>query len=152
MKRTAVVGMTVLAIAAIASVAAAAAQRGHRNPKAAHDFISRKLDRMMDDIKATDAQRTQINQLKEKLFSEGMDLRKSGHDLRRELLAGWDAPQINADDLHARLDQQIEAVRAFAHDAANASIQVHDLLTPEQRAQLKQEMGKHARGMDEPEN
>jgi len=152
MKRTAVVGIAVLALAAVTGVAAAAAQRGHRDPKQVHDFINRKVDRLMDQINATDAQRTQINQLKEKLFSEGMDLKSSQRALRRDLLADWDAPQVNADDVHARVDKQVEAFRAFAHDAANASIQLHDILTPEQRAQLKKELGSnmgHARGMHE---
>ncbi|HYR55218.1 MAG TPA: Spy/CpxP family protein refolding chaperone [Myxococcaceae bacterium] len=152
MKRTAVVGIAVLAVAAVTGVAAAAAQRAHRDPKQVHDFINRKVDRLMDQINATDTQRTQINQLKEKLFSEGMDLRNSQRTLRRDLLADWDAPQVNADDVHARVDKQVEAFRAFAHDAANASIQLHDILTPEQRAQLKKELGSHmghARGMHE---
>lgn len=103
-------------------------------------------------INATDAQRAQINQIKEKLFSEGMDLRQSQRALRRDLLATWDAPQVNADDVNALVDKQVEAFRAFAHDAANASIQLHDILTPEQRAQLKQELQNHmghGRGMHE---
>jgi Spy/CpxP family protein refolding chaperone len=149
MKRTAVVGIAVLAVAAVTGVAAAAAgHRAHRDPQQFHDLINRKVDRLMDDIKATDAQRAQINQLKEKLFSEGMDLRKNQRALRHDLLANWDAPQVNADEVHAQVDKQVEAYRTFAHDAANASIQLHDILTPEQRGQLKQELSNH-RGMHE---
>jgi|GEM_PF-1737979 len=143
MKRTAIVGIAVLAIAAITGVAAAAARRAHRDPQQVHDFINRRVDRLMAAINATDAQRAQINQIKEKLFSEGMDLRQSQRALRRDLLATWDAPQVNPDDVNARVDKQVEAFRAFAHDAANASIQLHDILTPEQRAQLKQELQNH---------
>ena len=153
MKRTAVIGIAVLAFAAVTgAAAAAAAQRAHRDPKQVHDFINRRVDRLMDQINATDAQRTQINQIKEKLFSEGMDLKSSQRALRRDLLADWDAPQVNADDVNARVDKQVEAFRAFAHDVANASIQLHDILTPEQRAQVKTELANHmgrARGMHE---
>src|SRR5260370_26317728 len=155
MKRTAVIGIAVLAFAAVtgaAAAAAAAAQRAYRDPKQVHDFINRRVDRLMDQINATDAQRTQIKQIKEKLCSEGMDLKSSQRAVRRDLLAGWDAPQVNADDVNARVDKQVEAFRAFAHDVANASIQLHDILTPEQRAQVKTELANHmgrARGMHE---
>ncbi len=151
MKKIAIPLAALAAVIALAGFAAAAGRFERRDPKKAYDFITRKMDGMMDDIKATNAQRAQINQLKEKLFNEGMELRKSERGLRRDLLSNWDAPQINADDVHAQVDKRIDALRAFAHDAADASIQVHDILTPEQRAQVKQEMQQHfqqhARGM-----
>ncbi len=154
MKRKAIIGIAAIACAALAGVAIAANRFAHRDPNRAYEFITRKVDRMMNEINATDAQRAQINQLKDKLFKEGMDLRQNRQTMRRELFADWDAAQVNASDVHARVDKQVDAFRAFAHDAADASIQLHDLLTPEQRAQLKQVLSKrfeHARGMHQSE-
>ena len=154
MKRTVIVGIAAIACAALAGVAIAANRMAHRDPNQVYQLITRKVDRLMNEINATDAQRAQINQLKDKLFKEGMDLRQNRQSLRSQLFANWDAAQVNASDVHAQVDKQVDAWRAFAHDAADASIQLHDLLTPDQRAQLKQILSKrfdHAHGMHQSE-
>ncbi len=143
MKKIAAIGVVAIATVAVLAGFAAAGRFEHRDPKKAYEFITRKVNHMMDEIKATDAQRTQINQLKDKLFNEGMELRKSERGLRQELFANWDAAEINGSEVNAQVDKRIDAFRAFAHDAVNASIQLHDILTPEQRAQLKQQMSQH---------
>lgn len=143
MKKIAIPLAAALAVIALAGFAAAAGRFERRDPQKAYDLITQKVNGMLDDIKATDAQRTQITQLKDKLFNEGMELRKSERGLKRDLLVNWDAPQIDANAVHAQVDKRIDALRAFAHDAADASIQVHDILTPDQRAQVKQELNRH---------
>jgi Spy/CpxP family protein refolding chaperone len=154
MKRTVIVGIAAIACAALAGVAIAANRFAKRDPNQAYALITRKVDRLMSEINATDDQRAQINQLKDKLFKEGMDLRQNRQSLRQELFANWDAAQVDASDVHAQVDKQVDAWRAFAHDAADASIQLHDLLTPDQRAQLKQILSKrfdHAQEMHQSE-
>jgi len=154
MKRTVIVGIAAIACAALAGVAIAANRMTHRDPNQVYQLITGKVDRLMNEINATDAQRAQINQLKDKLFKEGMDLRQNRQSLRAQLFANWDAAQVNASDVHAQVDKQVDAWRAFAHDAADASIQLHDLLTPDQRTQLKQILSKqfdHAHGMQQSE-
>jgi periplasmic protein CpxP/Spy len=150
MKKIALPLAAAVAVIALAGFAAAAERFARRDPQRAYNFITNKVNGMLDDIKATDAQRAQINQLKDKLFNEGMELRKSQRGLRRDLLANWDAPQLDPNAVHAQVDKRIDALRAFAHDAADASIQVHDILTPDQRAQVKQELQQrfkqHAKG------
>jgi periplasmic protein CpxP/Spy len=150
MKRTVIVGIAAVACAALAGVAIAANRFAKRDPNQAYALITSKVDKLMNEIDATDAQRAQINQLKDKLFQEGMNLRQNRQSLRQQLFANWDAAQVNASDVHAQVDKQVDAWRAFAHDAADASIQLHDLLTPDQRTQLKQILSKrfdHAHGM-----
>ena len=154
MKRTVIVGIAGIACAALAGAAIAANRMAHRDPNQVYQLITGKVDRLMNEINATDAQRAQINQLKDKLFKEGMDLRQNRQSLRAQLFANWDAAQVNASDVHAQVDKQVDAWRAFAHDAADASIQLHDLLTPDQRTQLKQILSKqfdHAHGMQQSE-
>ena len=150
MKRAVIFGITAVACAALAGVAIAANRMANRDPNRAYQHITSKVDKLMNEINATDAQRAQINQLKDKLFQEGMNLRQNRQSLRQQLFANWDAAQVNASDVHAQVDKQVDAWRAFAHDAADASIQLHDLLTPDQRTQLKQILSKrfdHAQGM-----
>ena len=150
MKSAVIFGSTAVACAALAGVAIAANRMANRDPNRAYQHITSKVDKLMNEINATDAQRAQINQLKDKLFQEGMNLRQNRQSLRQQLFANWDAAQVNASDVHAQVDKQVDAWRAFAHDAADASIQLHDLLTPDQRTQLKQILSKrfdHAQGM-----
>jgi Spy/CpxP family protein refolding chaperone len=144
-----IVAIGIGATAAVVALAgfAAVGRLEHRNP---YDFITRRVDAMLNEIKATDAQRAQINQVKDKLFNEGTELRKTQRGLMQQLLADWDAATVNPDDVHAQVDKRIDALRAFAHDAADASIQVHDILTPDQRAQVSQGLRSHferARGV-----
>ena len=150
MNRAAIIGIAAVACAALAGVAIAANRMANRDPNRAYQHITSKVDKLMNEINATDAQRAQINQLKDKLFQEGMSLRQNRQSLRQQLFANWDAAQVNASDVHAQVDKQVDAWRAFAHDAADASIQLHDLLTPDQRTQLKQILSKrfdHTQGM-----
>jgi hypothetical protein len=42
------------------------------------------------------------------------------------------------------VDQQIEAVRAFAHKSIDGVVEVHGTLTPEQRAPLTRKLSRYA--------
>lgn len=142
MRRMKIIGIVTACVAVLAGVSLAANRFGPRDPERAYAFISASVNRMMDKIDATDAQRAQINQIKDRLFKEGAAFRQDRWNMRQQFFANWDAPQVDASEVHARVDQQVNELRTFAHDLADASIQVHDLLTPEQRATLKQEISK----------
>ena len=150
MRRMKIVGIVTACVAVLGGASIAANRFGPRDPERAYAYISAKVNRMMDKINATDAQRAQINQIKDRLFKEGASLRQDRWNMRQQFFANWDAPQVDANQIHARVDQQLNELRTFAHDLADASIQVHDLLTPEQRATLKQEISKHHRSQMKP--
>ncbi len=141
MKKAVIIG--VASLAAIGLLAGFADRMEHRDPKGAHDFMSQRIDQLLNDIKATDAQRAQINPLKEQLIQQGTALRQSQMDLHKELMAEWQNSQVDAAKIHAMVDQRVEAFRALAQKAADAVIQLHDVLTPEQRAQLGKELQTH---------
>lgn len=140
-----VISIGIASLAAIGLLAAFAGRMEHRNPERAREMMSKRIDRMLDQIKATDAQRAQINQIKDQMFQEGTALRQAQADLKKELMAQWESPQVDAAKVHALVDQRTEAFRAMAQKAADAAIQVHDLLTPEQRAQVQKELSEHHR-------
>jgi Spy/CpxP family protein refolding chaperone len=137
-----IAAIAVAATAAIAVLAGFAAARfEHRDPNRAYEFITRRVDQMLTEIKATDAQKAQINQLKDKLISEAKELRRTEHGLKHDAMTAiWGASEPNPDVVHAEVDKAVEAHRAFAHDAADALIQLRGILTPEQRAQLKDKL------------
>jgi periplasmic protein CpxP/Spy len=125
---------------------------GKMDPKKVYRFLTFRVDSLLDDIKATDAQRTQVNTIKDDLFAEAQKLKAGHEEVHHDLMSQWDAAQVDAAKVHAAVDKQLDAVRAFAHRAADAAIRLHDLLTPEQRAQVKQHVQHaHGHGHGEPE-
>jgi periplasmic protein CpxP/Spy len=143
MKKAFAVGIG--AVAAIVLLAAFGGRfyAAHRDPQQAYQMISKRVTTMLDDIKASDAQRAQVNALKDSMFQQGQELRKSHEQLHQALIAQWDGQNVDAAAAHAQVDQQIDELRTFAHKALDSGIQLHDLLTPEQRDQLKAEIQSH---------
>jgi Spy/CpxP family protein refolding chaperone len=98
--------------------------------------VTAHLDNALDDLEATDAQRTQVHALKDRVLT-GADGLRAGHgQARDELLAQWKQPAPDAARVHAVVDGRVDALRAFAHQAADAALELHRILTPEQRAEL----------------
>jgi Spy/CpxP family protein refolding chaperone len=108
----------------------------HRDPAEVAKFVTDRVDDALDDLDATPAQREKINAVKDKLLAEGTKLRGDREALHAELLAQWKADPIDRGRLHQIVDQRIDALRAFAHAAADGAADAHDVLTPEQRAKV----------------
>lgn len=119
--------------------AAAGCHRGpgaHRDPEAVAAFVGARVEDALDDVDATPAQREKIRAVKDRLLAEGLRLRGDRDALHAELLETWRADVVDRARLHAIVDQRIEALRAFAHAAADGAADAHDVLTPAQRAKL----------------
>ena len=130
--------VAVLGLGAMAVLAGFGGRFGHQrmNPKKAYRLVSAMVENKLDDIDATDAQRTQVNALKDDLFAEAKKLREGHRAARQELAGQWESERVDSQRVHAVVDQQLDALRAFAHQAADAAIKLHGLLSPEQRVQL----------------
>jgi protein CpxP len=133
-----VAGVGVLA----AGVAFAASSVG-RSPERAKQFINWRVDDALDEIDANDTQRQKVHAMKDRLFDEGMKLRDTKQDVRDGLVEQWKSEKPDATAVHALVDQMIEDVRAFAHKAADAAIELHGTLNPEQRAEILQRAEQH---------
>jgi periplasmic protein CpxP/Spy len=134
-------------VAALGLLAGFAANHELR-PKRAYGFLSFRVNSILDEIKANDSQRAQVNAIKDELFKDGLALKQANRALRKELIAQWDSDAVDSAKIHALVDERVEAFRAFASKAADDAVKVHDLLSPEQRAQLKQELEEHAHSHD----
>ncbi len=134
--------MTVAGVAAVMALAGFG-RCGSPHP---HDpaqvavFVTDRVDDVLDDLDATDAQRQQIHSIKDRLLAQGLELRREGEPLHAEVKAQWESATPDRARLHALVDQRAEAMRAFAHQAVDAGIEIHDILTPEQRAKLERKM------------
>jgi periplasmic protein CpxP/Spy len=122
------------------AVGAAAAVFEHGGPpgdaKKAYRFISMKVENMLDDVSATEPQRQQVHDIKDELFEEGKALKLGMEGSRTELRAQWLAPQMDRARVNQLVDERIDALRAFAHKAADGLVRAHDIFTADQRQQL----------------
>jgi periplasmic protein CpxP/Spy len=134
-------------VAALALLAGFAARHEMRS-KRAYGFLSYRVNSILDEIEANDLQRTQVNAIKDELFKDGLALKQANQALRKELIAQWDSEVVDSAKIHALVNERVEAFRAFASKAADDAVKVHDLLTSEQRAQLKEELEEHAHSHD----
>ncbi|HVP69116.1 MAG TPA: Spy/CpxP family protein refolding chaperone [Anaeromyxobacteraceae bacterium] len=108
--------------------------------------VNARVASALDELNATPDQRARISALKDKLLADGLALSAARKDVRSALLALWDQPNPSAADVHALLDARIEDLRKFAHEAADAGLELHATLTPEQRAQVSAKIHRHADG------
>jgi Spy/CpxP family protein refolding chaperone len=109
-------------------------------------FLTARVDDALDDIKATDAQRATVHAAKDRVVEKMKAVRGDRKEMRDELVAAWKADQSpDKAKLHALVDQRVEAMRAAGYEAVDAASEVHDALTPEQRAQIAQRIESHRR-------
>jgi periplasmic protein CpxP/Spy len=109
-------------------------------------FGGRHMQHMLDEVKATDAQRTQIRAITDKAQADLKALHEQGRGLHEQGLKLWAAPKLDAGAAE-KLRQQMQA----QHDQVSkrmmqAMLDVGAVLTPEQRAKVAEQMQKHHDG------
>ncbi len=77
------------------------------------------------------------------MISDGKQLLADQKNARATLVGEWDKATPDRAAVHALVDQRLDAFRAFAHKVADAVLEVHATLTPEQRKQVSEDV--HAR-------
>lgn len=110
-----------------------------RDPERVKQMITWRLNDKLDDLKATDAQRQAVNGVKDRLFEQGKLMAQEQQAVRVEVLTQLESDYPDAQKLHGIVDNRIDAVRAFAHQVVDAVLEVHKVLTPEQRKELSTE-------------
>ncbi|WP_342375823.1 periplasmic heavy metal sensor [Myxococcus stipitatus] len=138
-KKLAIAGSAVVAVVLLSGFAFRGSHGHGPNPERIKQVLTWKLNDRLDDLDATDAQRESIHAVKDRLFAEGSRLAEEQHATRSEVVSQLESDTPDAQALHALVDARIEAVRAFAHKATDAVLEVHGTLTPEQRKTLASE-------------
>jgi Spy/CpxP family protein refolding chaperone len=132
---------SVLAVALLAGgTLALTAFRGHHDPARFDRFVSHRIDDMLDDVHATDAQRQKIGAIRDRLLADAKTLHAGRGDAVKALLAQWQADRPDAARVHAVVDGRADAMKRFADEVSDAVLQVHGILTPEQRAQITKKL------------
>ncbi|MFO0584570.1 MAG: Spy/CpxP family protein refolding chaperone [Anaeromyxobacter sp.] len=118
-------------------------QHRMHDPAEVAAFVNDRVDDALDDLDATPAQRTQLHAVADRMLAAGRafhDAGRSGHEVALE---AWKSPNPDKAQLHALVDERIDAARAIAHQAVDAAVEVHDTLTPEQREKVTKKLERH---------
>jgi len=140
MKSKLLVGLGVLVLSGVSVAGFAATRTMGPNPERAERFINWRVNEALDDLDATPDQRTRILALKDRSVADGREVFKGHAATRTELKAQWDSEKPDNTRVHAIIDERAEAMRGFAHKLADAVMEAHSILTPEQRSQVSEEM------------
>jgi len=106
--------------------------------------VTEHLDDYLDDAKASDAQRARIAAVKKQLLPQGVALANAQQQVNREIAQQLASDRPDRARLHALVDQQVEATRAFAHKSIDGLLEAHGTLTAEQRAPLTKKLQRFA--------
>jgi Spy/CpxP family protein refolding chaperone len=131
-----------IAASAVLAVVLLSGFRGggwNRDPERIKQMVTWKMDDKLEDLDATADQKKAVHAVKDRLFDEGKVLATEHQATRLEVLTQLESDYPDAQKLHSLVDARIDAVRAFAHKVVDAAIEVHRVLTPEQRKELSTE-------------
>ena len=113
------------------------------------EHVARHVDRMLDGLNASDAQRSQIKQI---AAAAGADLKpqaETGRALRQRAMQAFAAPTVDVatvEQVRAQLSQQHDQM---SRRISQAMLDIARVLTPEQRAKIGERMSEHQARMDE---
>ncbi|WNG34454.1 periplasmic heavy metal sensor [Archangium violaceum] len=116
---------------------------GPRDPERVKQMVTWKLDDKLEDLKATDSQKQALHGLKDSLFEDGKRLFEEQKGARAQMVEQWESPNPDSRAVHALVDARVDAFRAFAHKLADAALEAHRILTPEQRQQVTARVREH---------
>jgi len=140
-----IASLTAVALGAGLLVAACGGPRhGRFNAERLDQIVSWKLDDVMDELDATATQREQLVAIKDRVMRRLAEEHRAHQADKHEILLELAKDQPDPDRLHKLLDEKIDAARPKLHEALDVALEVHAVLTPEQRAQIKQHVQEHS--------
>jgi Spy/CpxP family protein refolding chaperone len=135
-----VIGASLLLVVGLVALAGfSGGMCGHRHgrdPAQVAQFVTNHVEDTLDDLNATPEQRTRILAIKDRLLEAAKGLHAEHAQTHEAILDAWKADRPDAAALHALVDRRADEMKAFAHQVVDAGVEVHDTLTPDQRAKL----------------
>jgi protein CpxP len=117
--------------------------RGHEGGGMMIPLEGRRLDHLLNEVKATDAQRTQIKALAQAAQADLKPLHEQARALHQQTLALFVQPQVDAAAAEALRQQALASHDAMSKRVLQIALDVSKVLTPEQRAALVAKLQKH---------
>ena len=98
------------------------------------------MERALDAVNASEAQRTQIRQIMQAAMADLKAQRQAGRDLREQTMQLFAQPTVDANAAEALRQKMLAQHDQASKRMLQAMLDVSRVLTPEQRAQLAQRM------------
>jgi protein CpxP len=111
--------------------------------------LGRMVDRMLDGLNATDAQRSQIRQIAQAAAADVKSQREAGRGLREKGMDIFTAPNVDPAAAEQLRQQALAQHDQVSRRMTAAMLDISRVLTPEQRAKLAQRMKARAEVMQE---
>jgi Spy/CpxP family protein refolding chaperone len=106
--------------------------------------VKRKLDRhvsdALEDLDATHEQKAATQEIVDRLFQDGVELHGDKRQTHAELKAMFAADEPDQARLYEIVDEKTALMNTMGKKLADAAIELHAILTPEQRAAVLAEI------------
>ena len=102
----------------------------------------RMMDRMLDSVKATDAQRAQIKQIMQSAHADLKAQFDANRGLHEQMMQAFAQPTIDANAIEALRQKQLAAHDQASRRMTQAMIDASNVLTPDQRKALADHMAR----------
>jgi Spy/CpxP family protein refolding chaperone len=110
-------------------------------------FAGKRLERMLDDVKASDAQKEKASAIVKASLEHGAPLAKQMRDNHIQMRKLMSAATLDKAAIEAMRAEQIKLADEVSKRMTSTMLAVADVLTPEQRAQLAEKMEKRGSKM-----
>jgi Spy/CpxP family protein refolding chaperone len=97
------------------------------------------LDDALDEIDATEPQRARAHELAKGVAGEAKSLVLGHQAAKEELWTQWSSSKPDSARVHGVIDERLDVLAKVLHRAADAAIELHGMLTPEQRKEVEAE-------------
>lgn len=135
----------IIGLISLIAVPIAMARRGPLNDEEAVERAEKMLERVLDKIDASEAQEAEVQAIFDKTLPQALELRKAARQLRGEAREAMMADEPDVEQLEALRQRGLKLADEGSKLALDAVLEVHKILTPEQRAEIKGFMSKFAR-------
>lgn len=129
---------------------AQASPHGHRHHAEGPEMgMGRGMDRMLDVVNATDAQRAQIRQIHEAARADMKAQREAARATRQQMRALFAQPTVDANAVEVLRQQMLAQHDVRSQRMMQAMVETSRVLTPEQRQQIHELMNKREERMQQ---
>lgn len=113
------------------------------------EHMNRGIDRMLDGLNASDAQRAQIKQIVQQAAADLKAQRETGKSLRERGMQIFSAPTVDAAAAESVRQQMLVQHDNASRRTLQAMLDISRVLTPEQRAKVAERMKQRHQHMEE---
>lgn len=109
------------------------------------ELVDQRVEQALDDIAASDQQRKRVHAIKDELVDEFKRVHAEHEGTRQVVEELWLQDEPDKKKAHELVDKRFDEMRATAHRVTDAAFELHDVLTPEQRRKLADQVKERRR-------